>query len=24
VGRKVQFTLVSASDPKIDSLKVVE
>jgi Cu(I)/Ag(I) efflux system protein CusF len=24
VGRKVQFTLVSTSDPKIDSLKVVE
>lgn len=24
VGSKVQFTLLSASDPKIDSLKVVE
>jgi Cu(I)/Ag(I) efflux system periplasmic protein CusF len=24
VGRKVQFTLVSASDPKISSLKVME
>jgi Cu(I)/Ag(I) efflux system periplasmic protein CusF len=24
IGRKVQFTLVSASDPKISSLKVME